>query len=125
VVLNNYYATGSAADCTVDLQQQQVTTNVSSFGHNDLPVPASSGSAAFPIALPRDAVLVADPSEAVTPSLYCGSEPAVSPTTTADRFLAVAPTGSSCVLWLVKKDPRAGGSSFSLWIAPGPDREGR
>jgi hypothetical protein len=124
LVLSNYYSTDSAADCTVDLQPRQQEATLSSFGRTDLVISASS-SAAFPIALPRDAVLVADPSDAVTPWLYCGSEQAESPTTASDRFLAVAPAGSSCVLWLVKKDPHAGPATLSLWVAEGPDRGGR
>jgi hypothetical protein len=122
VVLHNSYATGPAA-CSVDLQQRQEAT-VSTFGRTDLTVPASSSSAAFPIALPREAVLLAGSSEAVTPSLYCGSQSADSLMTSANRFLAVAPSGSSCVLWLVKNDPQAGAVSLAIWVAEGPDEGG-
>jgi hypothetical protein len=123
LVLHDYYGKGPI-ECSIDVQPRKETA-VTAFGRQDLVVPESSSTAAFPLTLPRDAVLVADRRNDITPSLQCGWQEVERPFPDSPRFLAFAPANSSCVLWLEKKDASTGATSLPMRIGEVPDAGGR
>ena len=88
------------------------------FGQHDVVLAPDEQSTAFGIALPVDAVVIAEQPKTLSVSVLCPAFPTPENSVSSGRLLTYVPTGGSCALWLTRSATSDGVSvSLPVWIA--------